>query len=194
MLFIIPLAVVLVFMFLLMSTGDFNISKVINEKYIVESPSDMSVNIVTYRKFARQKALEVWKDYPLWGVGPGMFGGAVAYKNQTPFYDEYNFLFIKKWFHSLEQLWPQILAEMGIVGIAAFAGFFSSLLVIFLFSMKRAYSDEIRNLFTGLSVFTLIFLIYTMSGNLNIISIMIPFCAFAGMGLGSVMFNDESDK
>ena len=191
---IIPLVFVLIFMFIVMSAGDFNISKMINEKYIEENDVNQSVNILTYRKYARQKGMEVWKDHPFWGVGPGMFGGAVAYKHRTHFYDEYHFPFILNWFHSLEQLWPQALAEMGIVGTAAFAGLFVSMFIIFLISEKRASSDEIKKLFAGLSVFTVIILIYTMSGNLNIISIIIPFSAFAGMGLGSAMSGKKHDE
>lgn len=139
---------------------------------------------ITYREFARDKAMAVWKDHPIWGAGPGMFGGSVAFKYISPLYEEYNFTFILNWFRSLDQLWPQVLAEMGIAGAAALAGLFVSLLFVLFISRLRATSDELKNLFAGLSTFTVIFLIYTLSGNLNIVSILYPYCAFVGMGLG----------
>ncbi len=182
----IPFAVVLIYMFFMISHGDFNISKTINEKYIEKSEATQPVNISTYRKFARQKAMEVWKDYPVWGVGPGKFGGAVAYKYRSHFYEEYNFTYVLNWFHSLEQLWPQVLAEMGIIGAVALGMLFFSMGILLYISKQRATFHELKGLFAGLLTFTLIFLIYTMSGTLDLVSILLPYCAFIGIGLGSM--------
>ncbi len=120
----------------------------------------------------------------MWGTGPGMFGGSVAFNYRSPIYEEYNFTLIFNWFHSLDQLWPQALAEMGIIGTMALAALFVSLLAVFFISKQRADSDEMRDLFTGLSTFTIILFLYTFSGNLNNVSILFPYCAFAGMSLG----------
>ncbi len=165
---------------------DINISELKDKEYKAEYNQT-----VTYREFARGKAMAVWKDHPIWGVGPGMFGGAVAFKYSSPLYEEYNFLSILNWFRSLDQLWPQVLAEMGIVGTAALASLFVSLLYLLFISRQRATSDEIRGLLTGLSVFTMILLIYTLSGNLNIVSVLLPYCAFVGMGIGSVRTHNK---
>lgn len=185
--FMFPIVFVLFFMFFWGSASDYQILQERREEFINENMAIQSNDEVSFRYFARQKAMNVWKDHPMWGVGPGMFGGDVAYKYRSPYYEEYNCNIILNWFHSLEQLWPQALAEMGIVGTAALAGLFVSLLAIFYNSRQQASSDEQKDLFSGLLTFTLIFLIYTLSGNLNIVSIMVPFCAFAGMGLGSKM-------
>lgn len=139
---------------------------------------------VTYREFASNKAMKVWKDHPVWGAGPGMFGGSIAFKYRSPLYEEYNFLLILDMFYSLDQLWPQVLAEMGIVGTAALAGLFVSLLYVLFISRQQTTSDEIKNLLAGLSTFTIIFLISTFSVNLNNIAILYPYCAFVGIGLG----------
>jgi hypothetical protein len=176
--FLIPIVIGLFFMSPL---DDFNISKLIEEGMATSYN-----NITSYREYAGHNALNVWKDHPLWGVGPGMFGGAVAFKYRSPLYEEYNFTFILNWFHSLDQLWPQALAEMGIVGAAALASLFISLLIILFILRHRATSDELRGLFTGLLTFTIIFIIYTFGGNLNMASLLFPFCAFIGMGLGCV--------
>ena len=175
--FLIPCVIALFYMGVF--GNEFNVSEIKSEELQAENQIS-----ITYREFARQKAMQVWKDHPVWGVGPGMFGGAVAFKYRSYLYEAYDFNFIYNWFHSLDQLWPQVLAEMGIVGTAALAGFFISLFSVMYIARKRATSYEIRGLFAGLLTFTIIFLFYTLSGNLNIVSILFPFCAFVGMGLG----------
>jgi hypothetical protein len=137
-----------------------------------------------YREYARLKAMEVWGDHPVLGVGPGMFGGAVAFKQHSPVYEEYDFLIILKVMHSLEQFWPQVLAELGIFGTVAFAGLFISLIAVSVMLRKQAEEEDLRGLFTGLMAFTIIFFLYTLSGNLNNAGFILPYLAFAGMGLG----------
>jgi O-antigen ligase len=61
---------------------DFNFWKISNipgSKAISEaiqgSEHPGAENVISYRKYTNHKAMQVWKDHPLWGVGPGMFGG-----------------------------------------------------------------------------------------------------------------------
>jgi O-antigen ligase len=151
----------------------------------IENETKFQQSKISYREFAQNKAIEVWGDHPIWGVGPGMFGGPIAFKYRSPIYEEYNFLLILEKIHSLDQLWPQVLAEMGIVGTAAFIGLIVSIFRVIFMARQMATSDEIKGLFTGLATFTIIFfIIYTLSGNLNIISVLFPYCALIGMGLG----------
>ena len=177
--FLIPVVIAL---FLLGMGEDVQMSRLMEE----EGNSVEYQEKLTYREHARGKALQVWKDHPLLGVGPGMFGGAIAIKFNTPYYQEYDFQMIFSWFHSLEQLWPQVLAEMGLIGIGALTGMFFTLFVVFYILRHEAATDEIKGFFTGMLVFTAIFLCYTFAGNLNIVSVLLPYCAFAGMGLGSL--------
>jgi len=61
-------------------------------------------------------------DHPKFGVGPGMFGGAVAKKSSSPYYEEYNFSTdALRHYSDLDQFWPQILAETGIIGTLNYA-------------------------------------------------------------------------
>jgi hypothetical protein len=143
-----------------------------------------SSDLEKFRRLAMNKSMEVWKDYPFWGAGPGMFGGAVAFKYHSPVYEEYNFFQILTFIYSLDQFWPQLLAEMGIIGAVTFAALLISIFITFLILGQRIASDEIKGLFNGLAVFTVIFVIYTFGGNLNNVSILYPYCAFVGIGLG----------
>lgn len=143
---------------------------------------------IPYRAYAGEKAMEVWKDNSFWGVGPGMFGGVVSIIFQSPVYEEYDFDFIGmralRNYRSLDQFWPQILAEMGIIGAVGFAGLLISLFITLFILRQRAASDEIKGLFTGITAFIMVILIYTIGSGLNITSVLFTFSAFAGMGLG----------
>lgn len=181
--FLIPVGIALFYMGLLGDNIDMPES---SNKGYQEGDNVVYQETITYREYARQKAFIVWKDHPLLGVGPGMFGGEIALKYDSPVYEQYNFIMIKSWFYSLDQLWPQVLAEMGIIGTAGLIGLFISMFALFFVLRQQTVSEEIRGLFTGLSIFTIIFLFYTFSGNLNIVSVLLPYCAFTGMGIGSM--------
>ena len=177
--FIIPVVIALFFMF---RAGDnIDMPNLTNE----EGNNTQYQETLTYREFARGKAMNVWMDHPMLGVGPGMFGGAIAFKYSSPYYQEYDFQMIMNWFHSLDQLWPQVLAEMGLIGTGALFGMFVTLFLVFYTLRQNTVSDETRGFFTGLLIFTVIFLFNTFAGNLNTVSVLLPYCAFAGMGLGA---------
>ena len=141
---------------------------------------------ITYRVYTRDKAMEIWKDHPLLGVGPGMFGGVVSIKTQSPVYEEYNFMAMPllKAYSGLDKFWPQVLAEMGIIGTVVFAGLLISLFITLFILRQWATSDEMRGLFTGLAAFVIVIFIYLLGSGLNITSILFTYCAFVGMGLG----------
>jgi len=148
---------------------------------------------ITYREYTRDKAIEIWKDHPFWGVGPGMFGGAVSVIFKSHFYEEYNFLpmpkSLLKQYQGIDQFWPNLLAEMGIIGIVSFAGLLISLFIAFFVLRKSATSDEMRGLFTGLTIITIVIIIYTFSTTLKLTSLFFTYSAFAGMGLGCINKN-----
>lgn len=58
-----------------------------------DSPSNKSSE-ERLREYSRDKAVEIWKDHPLWGVGPGMFGSVISLKFNSHIYNEYNFSMI----------------------------------------------------------------------------------------------------
>jgi hypothetical protein len=159
---------------------DFNGIDKLNNMTFQEESTDLKM----FRELAMHKSMEVWNDHPLWGKGPGMFGGSTAFRYRSYVYEEYNFNYIFTTIYSLDQFWPQILAEMGIIGAAAFAGLLISLIVTFLILEQRSDSDEVKSLLRGLVIFTVIFFFYTFGGNLNNVSILYPYCAFIGIGLG----------
>ena len=151
----------------------------------------------SYRHWTRIKAVEIWKDHPILGVGPGMYGGIVSLKYYSPVYVEYysfagEDLMLRT--KSLDQFWPQLLAEMGIAGIVFFAAILISLLIGLLIIIKRTSSDEIKSMSAGLASFMAAILVYLLGSGLNATCILYTYTALIGMILGCYMVKESDLK
>ena len=143
------------------------------------------------RPYTRGKSHEIWKDHPLWGVGPGKFGGVVASKFRSYIYEKYN-VSNQAYIHSvggIEQFWFQILAEMGIIGALCFINLIAILFMTLSQLRSRSISQEIKGLFSALIVFIGCILLYSFGSGINIAPVLFTYCAFIGIGWGS--FNDQ---
>ena len=169
---------------------DFNLSEWLKKEEVKREEvkkEEVKKEDWVFRVYARNKAMEVWRDQPFLGVGPGMFGGVVSVIFNSPVYEKYNFS--QKWyefmkpFRSLDQFWPQVLAEIGIIGTVLFAGLLFSLLITHLIIRQRT-TNEIRDLFTGFTIATTIIFIYTFGSGLNLTSLLFTYSALAGTALG----------
>jgi O-antigen ligase len=152
---------------------------------LTETGNSDSDNIRTY---SRNKSIEVWKDHPDWGVGPGMLGGIVASKYNSYIYEQYNVSNLS-YFSSvggIEQFWFQILAETGIIGVILFINLFFFLFITLYKLREHTISQDMKNLFSGLIVFIPCILIYTIGSGINIAPVLFTYCAFVGIGLGSI--------
>ncbi|NOZ68437.1 MAG: O-antigen ligase family protein [Deferribacteres bacterium] len=185
--FILPLGISLIYMSTL---EDFNISKIANVPGIFKKKQKANIFTVPYREYARGKAMEIWKDHPVWGVGPGMFGGIVSVISHSPYYEEYNFDqemelvdFLNSW-KSLDQFWPQILAEMGIAGTLAFVVLLASWMIFFLILIRRKVPDDMRGFFTGLAIFMIMVIIFSFGNPLKS-PVIVVYSALCGMATGA---------
>lgn len=142
-----------------------------------------------YRGYTLAKSIEIWKDHPVLGVGPGMYGGVVSMTFNSPIYKKYNFS--QRWFdyglrtfRSLDQFWPQVLAEMGFLGSLGF-GF---LLIALWQTAKKASlhaKDTLRKkMLSGFSSIPLILAVYLLGSGLNVTSFLLTYAALFGMVLG----------
>ena len=146
------------------------------------------------RPYTRYKALEIWKDHPIWGVGPGMFGGIVASKYRSYIYDEYNVLNQNYIFKvgNIEQFWFQIMPETGIIGTLIFGSFFIMLLIFIRKLRKQTNNEETRGLLSALYLFVFCILFYSIGSGINIAPVLFTFCALVGIGAGYIQ--NESEK
>ena len=143
----------------------------------------------TYRGYTLAKSMEIWKENPLIGVGPGMYGGVVSVMFNSPIYKQYNFS--QNWFNyglrrfrSLDQFLPQILAEMGLIGTLFFM-FLLYLLVRIPLRIAFKTADTFKkDLLLGLSVIPLILFVYLFGSGLNLTPFLLTYSALFGMVLG----------
>ncbi|MDA8092029.1 MAG: O-antigen ligase family protein [Nitrospiraceae bacterium] len=162
--------------------------KEINAEEITNEEEEAKLGAWDFREYARDKAMKIWSDSPVLGAGPGMFGGVISVMFNSPVYKKYGFS--QQWydymkpFRSLDQFWPQALAELGAEGTLVFAGFLLSILVCLSFLGKRSRQADARGLFAGLAGACLLIFVYTMGSGLNEASFLFTYCAFVGMALG----------
>ncbi len=151
--------------------------------------SDQHVNFNTIgssvRSYSRYKSIEIWKDHPIWGVGPGMFGGIVATKYTSNIYTEYSIKRRKILNAGVEQFWFQLLAEMGIVGSLCFVNFLAILCVTMNKLKKRTEVEDIKKLYSALIAFMGCIIIYCLGSGINISLVLFTYCALVGIGLSS---------
>ena len=155
------------------------------DSYIPQSAKGVEPNDI--RGLTRYKAVEIWKDHPLWGVGPGMFGGVIAFKYHSYMHSEYN---LHTQGHlesvgSIEQFWFQLLAETGIVGVLLFINVIGVLFMTLYTLRQQAVAQDLKNVFSALMVFLPCILIYSIGSGINIAPVLFTYCAFVGIGLGS---------
>jgi len=193
-----PLFIFIVAVFLYMAfLSDFNIW----EWDLIEAKEgipieETGIKYVSYREYAKIKAVEIWKDHSLLGVGPGMYGGIISIKYHSPIYEKYNFQgiamhYLKNW-SGIDQHWHQILAEVGIIGVICFAWLFVSLAIMLFILKKKATTPETKGLYEGLLTYIVVILIYTFGSGLNITSVIFTYTALVGMGLGCVLLRKEN--
>jgi O-antigen ligase len=68
-----------------------------------------------------RNATPIIADHPLLGAGPGMYGGAVAWRFDTPLSEEYTDGAVPRG-RTVDNFWLHLLAEVGLVGTLLFAG------------------------------------------------------------------------
>lgn len=141
-----------------------------------------------FRGYALRKSIEIWNEHPLLGVGPGMYGGVASFVFDSPIYGQCRFN--QDWFDvvknilSLDQFWPQILVEMGILGALSF-GFL--LFVLWRAAKKESLTTESSfrmKMLSGLSAVPIILMLYLIGSGLNLTPFLLSFSILLGMVMG----------
>lgn len=185
--------VLLVFIPNINASNDLDLSMFSN-LFTSDQQGEFDIKGSSVRSYSRYKALEIWKDNPVWGVGPGMFGGVVASKYVSHIYNEYNVTRRKIHDAGIEQFWFQLLTEMGIVGSLCFINFIIILCVILNKLKKQTGLEDFKNLYSALIVFMGCIVIYCLGSGINIPFTLFTYCAFVGIGFGSTTTNKECRK
>ena len=144
-----------------------------------------------YRAYVLEKSFKVFNDHPLFGVGPGMYGGHISIKYESPIYSRYGFRgqyfdYLRNKVGSIEQQWMQVLAELGIPGMFFFI--FLMLTPIFiLYTLLTAVDDPLlKALIVGLMVMPLQMGFYMLGFTVSQQQEwLFPYFAFIGMLVGA---------
>lgn len=141
-----------------------------------------------FRGYVLKKSTEVWSHSPIVGIGPGRFGGIVSLMLGSPIYEKINFnpgwYNYMKGFRSLDQFWPQILAETGILGILGFCLLLFSLWWV-PYKLSKATSDSFqKNILFGLSLAPVVMAVYFIGSGLNILAFLFTYTSLLGLVIG----------
>ncbi|MBI5739892.1 MAG: O-antigen ligase family protein [Nitrospirae bacterium] len=190
-----PAAIVIMIVNLFLYTSDMELKNVwkpdLPEMELTGDVKETKIEDATYisfRQYAKTKGIEIWSDKPFWGVGPGMYGGVVSIKTKSHVYSEYSFFeiaktYAEKW-GGIDQFWPQILAELGVMGTGLFIVFLIFISVILDTARHQATSYEMKCLYSGLIICTTVLIMYSASNGINLSSMILVYTGFIGMALG----------
>lgn len=141
-----------------------------------------------FRRYTVLKSIEIWRDHPFLGVGPGMYGGWITQSFRSPIFEKYHFE--ARWIEAIERsrtldsFWFQHLAENGVFGVLAFI---MLLILLWQIAIREAMftQDPYRkNLLLGFSAVPIIISLYLCTNTLNITSFLLTYGIFFGMTLG----------
>lgn len=142
----------------------------------------------SFREYVMYKSVRMWKAHPLLGIGPGMYGGVVSMTFDSPVYGRE--LFNQKWMevfreiHSLDQFWPQILVETGVVGAAAFVAI---LFTLWHTARKQSLIDSASlrgRMLYAFSLVPMVLAVYLLGSGLNLTAFLLTYSMLFGMVLG----------
>lgn len=146
----------------------------------------------SYRAYSLFFSLKLLYDKPLFGVGPGMFGGMFSFIFDSPVYRDYGFS--QFWYeygremNSIDMFWPQIWGEIGIIGFLSFILFMSQTFIQFLKKGKKSIllgDNFLGAILIGCALFLPCLFIMGLGSSLNIPGIFVPFGCIAGMALSN---------
>lgn len=148
-----------------------------------------------FRGYAFVQSLNILREHLFWGVGPGMFGSVSASIFGSPYYATWPKYFqelaIK--YHGIDQFWPWIWSEGGIIGLFAYISIWGSLYFYFkrigTFFLTRN-DMQMYNLAKVLRYFIFVIGVMGFAGGLNIAFVIFTYFALGGMYV-SIYFNEQ---
>lgn len=139
-----------------------------------------------FRLHAFLSSLDILAENPVTGLGPGMFGGLASVLFESPVYNSWA-TFYKKFAYSIrgiDQFWPIIWAETGIIGMLLYAmifiGIFRYLKQAGQF-FKSIDKPELAGIGLVLRLYILALVIMGFAGGLNAAFVAYTYFALVGM-------------
>lgn len=134
-----------------------------------------------YRVYVLLKSWDIFLDHPVWGTGPGRFGGQVAVRYPSPVYPRYDFLPLDGQHAPLDVFWARLLTEFGLAGTLFYLAAFTLALRIH-WRSRRSDDPLTRGLgLGGLMAWVAILLLGVFSPALEDPLTAIPLWVWAGV-------------
>lgn len=152
-----------------------------------------------YRSYTQAKAMKVWYDHPIFGVGPGMFGSHVSVRFNSPVYEQYGFqqpyTDYLKFVGTIEQEWLMLLAELGLGGMILFLFILATFCLIALWCVKGTKNAFHQGLGWGLMGMPIVIVIYGVAYTVtNNSFFFVTYCALLGLLVRAVHEGSVSKK
>jgi hypothetical protein len=151
-----------------------------------------------FRGYAFLQSLELLKSHPVFGVGPGMFGGVSASIFGSPYYADWPkyFQYLAVKIHGIDQFWPWIWSEGGLLGLLIYSTIWVSMYLYF-----RRISEFfltkgdilLYNFGKVLRYFIFVIVVMGFAGGLNIAFVMFTYFGLGGMYV-SLYRNENRDS
>jgi len=142
-----------------------------------------------FRRYTVLKSVEIWKEHPFLGVGPGMYGGWITPLFTSPIYEKYQFeirwIEMLKRHRTLDSFLVSNLAESGLLGTL---GFVVLLIILWKVSRREAQLAEDpfrKRMLCGFSVMPIVITAYFSTNVLNVTPFLLTYTLLFGMVLGA---------
>jgi len=138
-------------------------------------------NTIQPRYFLYYGALEIIKNKPFCGEGPGKYGSYISVLKKSEIYEKYNIIVEDR--YKLDTYWSGILGEYGILGFLTII----FLLVTIFKSLLKGYNKEnntsfISGLYIGYMIISIDFIVESIASPVYMSSLF-AFIFFVGIGL-----------
>ncbi|GEM_PF-2510199 len=150
-----------------------------------------------FRLYAFIYSLKILGEHIILGLGPGTFGGLASILFESGVYEEWPYFFREYAFriNGIDQFWPVIWAETGVVGFLAY-----SMIFVALYSRlreARAFFGKNGDLYmnrlgSALAGFTLVIVIMGFAGGLNSAFVIVSYLGMSGIYLSR--FREKSGR
>jgi hypothetical protein len=150
-----------------------------------------------YRGFTFGESLRLLKENPVFGVGPGMFGGLASVLFKSPHYDSWpkSFKQMVQSLRNIDLFWPWVWAEFGVLGTIAYLFIWLSMFLWIRRTRKffRERGDRLLSE-TGwvLQYYILALFVMGFAGGLN--SAFVVFTYFALLGIYASVYRGTAHE
>ncbi|MEM7388092.1 MAG: hypothetical protein AAF514_24415 [Verrucomicrobiota bacterium] len=108
----------------------------------------------TVRNQAYKFMNQFLKEKPVFGVGPGRYGGFVSISSNSPVYGIVAFDFLNQELSSLDAYYPQVLGELGYMGGILFFGFLATVYLTSMSATRKCHPPAVRGLAIAVAIAT----------------------------------------